>query len=99
MTGDPNFHTMRISGLHNKKLIQILLDSGSTHNFLDLDTAKKLGCTLEAVNPLPITGGGGHQLVAPYICKNFTWTLQQTQFSADVIVLPLKCADLILGIQ
>ncbi|KAI5437151.1 hypothetical protein KIW84_023321 [Lathyrus oleraceus] len=34
-----------------------LLDSGSTHNFLDLEMARKLGCKLEAITPLSITGG------------------------------------------
>lgn len=61
--------------------------------------AKKLGCKLEAISPLMVTGGGGHMLEAPFICRGFKWVLQQTTFSADVIVLPLVCCDLILGMQ
>ncbi|GAU25035.1 hypothetical protein TSUD_155090 [Trifolium subterraneum] len=99
LTGISTYQTMRISGLHDKKVIQILLDSGSTHNFLDLEVAKKLGCVLEEIPPLPITGGGGHMLQAAFISRGFQWTLQQTKFTADVIVLPLVCCDLILGIQ
>ncbi|GAU40456.1 hypothetical protein TSUD_141360 [Trifolium subterraneum] len=99
LTGVSNYQTMRILGLHYKKLLHILLDNGSTHNFLDLDIAKKLGCTLEAIPPLSVTGGGGHKLGASFICRNFKWVLQQSQFTADVIVLPLVCCDLILGIQ
>lgn len=45
MTGISNYQTMRVTGMHDKKLLQILFDSGSTHNFLDLETTKKLGCT------------------------------------------------------
>lgn len=56
LIGTPNFQTMRVTGMHNKKLIHILLDSGSAHNFLDLDLAKKLGCKLEVVTPMNITG-------------------------------------------
>ena len=33
------------------------------------------------------------------ICKEFTWQLQQTKFTVDVIVLSLVFCDLILGIQ
>ncbi|GAU28307.1 hypothetical protein TSUD_256350 [Trifolium subterraneum] len=44
-------------------------------------------------------GGGGHQLEAAFVCKGFKWQLQQVLFTADVIVLPLGCCDLILGIQ
>jgi hypothetical protein len=99
LTGVSNYQTMRISGLHDKKLLHILLDSGSTHNFLDLNIAKKLGCKLEAIPPLPVTGGGGHKLEAAFTCRYFKWVLQQSEFTADVIVLPLVCCDLILDIQ
>lgn len=34
LTGVSNYQTIRVNGLHNKKLLQILIDSGSTHNFL-----------------------------------------------------------------
>lgn len=46
-----------------------------------------------------ITGGGGHNLIAPFICKGFKWTMHNQEFTADMIVLPLGCCDLILGIQ
>jgi hypothetical protein len=84
--------------LHDKKLLHNLLDIGSTHNFLDLNIAKKLGCKLEAIASLPVTGGGGHKLEPAFICRNFKWVLQQSEFTADIIVLPLVCCDLILGI-
>lgn len=90
---------MRVTGMLDKKLLHILLDSGSTHNFLDLEVAKKLGCKLEKVTSLLVTAGGGTTLKAPYICRNFTSQLQQGTFTADVIVLPLGLCDLILGIQ
>ncbi|XP_058754567.1 uncharacterized protein LOC131627728 [Vicia villosa] len=99
LTGIANFHTMRVTGLHDKKMLHILLDSGNTHNFLDLEIAKAIGCKLEAIPPLSVTGGGGHKLEAAFICRGFKWQLQQAQFTADVIVLPLVCCDLILGIQ
>ncbi|XP_058740833.1 uncharacterized protein LOC131613154 [Vicia villosa] len=99
LTGIANYHTMRVTGLHDKRLLHILLDSGSTHNFLDLEVAKSLGCKLEVISPLTVTGGGRHQLQAAFICRSLKWKLQQTQFTADVIVLPLVCCDLILGIQ
>ncbi|GAU25735.1 hypothetical protein TSUD_216660 [Trifolium subterraneum] len=99
LNGVANYQTMRVTGMHEKKLLHILLDSGSTHNFLDLEVAKSLGCKLEAIPPLSVIGGGGHQLEAAFVCKGFKWQLQQVLFTADVIVLPLGCCDLILGIQ
>jgi hypothetical protein len=61
--------------------------------------AKKLGCKLEKVKTMSITAGGGHKLEAPFICKGFTWTMHNREFTIDVIVLPLVCCDLILGVQ
>lgn len=99
LTGISSYQTMRVNGMHNKKILQILVDSGSTHNFLDLELAKKLGCKLEAIPSMTVTAGGGNKLQAPFLCKGFTWNLQQTEFSADVLVLPLGCCDLILWVQ
>lgn len=99
LTGTSNFQTMRVTGLHNKKTIHVLIDSGSTHNFLDLAAAKRLGCKLESVPPMSVTAGGGNKIQAPYLCRGFTWQLQNSSFNEDVIVMPLVCCDLVLGVQ
>lgn len=36
--------TMKLNGYYKKKRLSILIDLKSTHNFLDLTTAKQLGC-------------------------------------------------------
>lgn len=99
MTGMSCYQTMRVTGMYDKKLLHILLDSGSTHNFLDLELAKKLGCKLEPANLMPITTSGGHKLVASYVCKGFKWKLQQATFTTGMIVLPVGSYDVILGIH
>lgn len=42
LTGNSGFHTMRVVGYVGKKPIHILIDSGSTHNFIDEPLATKL---------------------------------------------------------
>jgi len=39
MNGGTSFHTMRVNGHLGKKTIHILIDSGSTHKFLDVNLA------------------------------------------------------------
>lgn len=51
---------MRVNGHANKKVLHIMVDSGSSHNFLDLQTAKRLGCKLRNVCPLQIEVANGH---------------------------------------
>ena len=46
LSGIPTHNTMRVKGHILRQLLHILMDSGSTHNFLDLHTTKKLGCKL-----------------------------------------------------
>lgn len=42
LTGNIIHHTIRIQGMIKKKAITILIDSGSTHNFLDSGIANRL---------------------------------------------------------
>ena len=43
------YHTVRINGHVGKKTIHILIDSGSTHNFLNVNLDKRLGCKMESI--------------------------------------------------
>lgn len=40
LSGSQGFSTMRVRGLVKGRAIQILIDSGSTHNFVDLNVAQ-----------------------------------------------------------
>lgn len=71
LTGASCYQTLRVKGLYYKRVLQILLDSGSTHNFLDLAMARKLGCKLEAVKPMAITGGVDTSLRLPLCARGF----------------------------
>lgn len=42
--------TMKLVGIYKKKNLNILVDSGSTHNFLDAQVAKRVRCTLQIIN-------------------------------------------------
>jgi len=99
MCGNTGFQTMRINGHVGKKTIHILIDSGSTHNFLDVNSAKKLGCKLEPLAEQPVTIAGGNKLPCHYVCKGFRWWLHGTEFKSDVYLLPLGSCDLVLGVQ
>lgn len=41
--GKDTSQTMRLKGKYKKRTVNILVDSGSTHNFLDTKVAKDLG--------------------------------------------------------
>lgn len=37
------YQTIRVTGYHVKKPLQVLIDTGSTYNFIDQKVSKKLG--------------------------------------------------------
>ena len=71
VNGAPGYQTMRVTGHYGRRPIQLLIDSGSTHNFLDIELAKKLGCKMEPICMQPVTVADGSELHCQYVCKNF----------------------------
>nr|GEX68256.1 hypothetical protein [Tanacetum cinerariifolium] len=63
LTGRNTFQTMRVNGYVGKHEIHILIDSGSTHNFLDSNTAKRIGCQLKSTYPLQVTVANGCEMM------------------------------------
>ncbi|KAG8391290.1 hypothetical protein BUALT_Bualt01G0172600 [Buddleja alternifolia] len=67
MTGIHDFRTMRVNGTSQGKSVHILIDIESTHNFLDLQAAKRLGCKLESTTPFPVAMVDGSKIYSSYI--------------------------------
>ena len=49
MSGNSGFQAMRVNGYIGNKILHIVVDSRSTHNFLDEQLARRLGCRLEPI--------------------------------------------------
>ncbi|KAL0292219.1 UNVERIFIED_CONTAM: hypothetical protein Sangu_2530700, partial [Sesamum angustifolium] len=62
MTGLHDYRTMRVTGNVRDKPVHILIDTGSTHNFLDLEMAKRLCCKLDSTEPFPVAVANGHKI-------------------------------------
>ena len=99
LTGTTSFRTIRVTGYYKKKPLHILIDSGSTHNFLDAHVAKKLGCRIEVIPSLNVVVVDGNKVQISNVVKSFTWMIQNTSFSYGIMLLPLGCCDLVLGVE
>lgn len=99
ITGSVSFRTMRVRGNVKKRLMMILIDSGSTHNFLSPEIVKRTGCLVDETEALPVMVADGTMMHSKAVCKNFEWQMQGTDFKADMRVLPLQGCDMVLGIQ
>ncbi|XP_071726817.1 uncharacterized protein [Rutidosis leptorrhynchoides] len=99
LTGVSDYQTMRVTGQVNKIVFQILIDSGSTHNFLDINVAKKLGCTIKKGETIPVMVPGGNTMYNANVCEALQWQISGETFVSDMLILPIGGCEIVLGIQ
>lgn len=99
VTGVSDYTTMRVRGVQGKKTIYVLIDSGSTHNFIDRKLAKMLGCKLESTHRTQVAVADGSRIAVDGRVDGFKWQFQGVEFQADFMVIPLGCHDVVLGVQ
>nr|GEW37703.1 transposon Ty3-I Gag-Pol polyprotein [Tanacetum cinerariifolium] len=98
LTGENSYRTMRVKAHVRKNVVHTLVDCGSTHNFQDWNIARKLGCKLRKMCPLEIFVANGMVMSSKYTCKDFSWEFQGVTYTTDVMILPLRGCEMVLGI-
>ena len=78
--GSTSYQIMRICGNIKKKVITILIDLGSTHNFLDPIVAKRIGCSIQTTNPMKVIVVIITRSTSDAICRRLTWNMQEKEF-------------------
>ena len=97
--GADDCKTMRVVGRIKKQSLVMLIDSGSTHNFIDQSVAKRLKCKTHLTAGLNVTVANGEVLKSQKACKAVIWESQGLLQTTDFLVLPLRGCDLVLGVQ
>lgn len=64
-------NTTRLQGDAQENKVTILLDSGSTHSFLDIETARKIGCEVSEASPMRVTVANESHLMSRHFCPVF----------------------------
>lgn len=99
MAGVPSTDTFRLYGLINHARMTILVDSGSTHNFVQPRVAKFLNLPVQDTLPLHVMVGNGSILDCQQIFPDATVLIQNHSFTVTLCVLPLSGADVVLGVE
>lgn len=76
----------------------LLVDSGSTHNFIQQQLVTQLGLPCWKTTPLRVMVGNGQQLECNCFCEAVTIDIQTTPFTVDLYVLPIAGANVVLGV-
>ena len=64
LKGVANNKIIKVEGQFKGSNLMILIDSGSTHNFLDKSTAKRLKCQLTRTPPLSVIVANGQRVLS-----------------------------------
>ncbi|PHU04209.1 hypothetical protein BC332_25031 [Capsicum chinense] len=99
MNGIHEFRTIRVTTFVKGKVVHVLIKTRSTHNFLDSNTARRLGCMLTTISPIGVSVVDGKEIQSNYICRKMAWKMQGMTFDSDVLVLPIGGCNMVLGIQ
>ncbi|XP_076922977.1 uncharacterized protein LOC143584951 [Bidens hawaiensis] len=93
--GVNSFSTMRVKGSIGIKPLQILIDSRSTHNFLNKELALKMKCPIKPISALSITIDDGNKLACTHLFEHFKWSMEELtmRFKVASQMFELKVID------
>ncbi|OMO79271.1 reverse transcriptase [Corchorus capsularis] len=95
ITGTPSSRTMWIRGSLEGYPLLILIDSGSTHSFLDSTLARELNLPIEYKEELRVMVANGERVYCEGVYRGVSLLLGNSIFTLDLLLLslPVKKAD------
>uniref|UniRef100_A0A2N9FZ49 Chromo domain-containing protein n=1 Tax=Fagus sylvatica TaxID=28930 RepID=A0A2N9FZ49_FAGSY len=99
IAGTPSPQTMRVKANVEGKVVIILIDTGSTHNFMSENMAARLKLQLSGTAKFNVTVASGEKIPSNGRCPRIRVALQGTTLITDFYLLPLEGFDAILGAQ
>jgi hypothetical protein len=99
LTNNYAHNTIRIRGNYHGRELVILIDSGSTHNFIDEHIARELQISIERSLVLAVTIANGSTILCDSYTTEFKWFMQNYEFVVDLKILKLGRCDVVLGMD
>jgi predicted aspartyl protease len=90
---------MQLSIVINGARLTALLDSGSTHNFVDTEVTARTGILLAACSGLRVAVANGDHVASPGCCRNLRIEVGKEPFYINGYGLSLGSYDMVLGVQ
>lgn len=93
-------NTIKIVGNIKQIPLVILIDSGSTHSFIDHQVPKNLGqMGVPIKGLLRVRVANGHEQFCSHFSPSFMWEMRNNQFHFDLRWLQVKGCDIVLGMD
>jgi Retroviral aspartyl protease len=95
----PVYNTMKFKGVIGHVPVSALLDSGSTHSFVNPLVLHENTHQITSTNPMIVMVANGERMVTDSKCEALQFSIQGHDFQHDLRVLPVKGYDVILGLD
>nr|XP_045090196.1 uncharacterized protein LOC120962006 [Aegilops tauschii subsp. strangulata] len=99
VAGTESSGTMRLRALVGNQVMLLLVDSGSTHTFVNSTFASRAGCTVQEAEPVTVRVANGETLKSTQQVSQLKWWCQGHTFSTDMRLLDLGAYDAVLGVD
>jgi len=99
LAGTPTPRTMRLRGIIGVVEVVVLIDTGSTHSFVDPNVASKAQLPADEKGQLTVMVADGATLSCQGQCKAVSILLQGCKFSVTLHLLVLGGCDVVLGVD
>ena len=77
----------------------ILVDGGSTHNFIQAGIISLLKLPINSYRKFEVIVGNGNTLTCEGVCAVVPIKIQNKVFLVDCYILPIQGAEVVLGVQ
>ena len=91
--------TLKIEGNIMKKKVIVLVDSGSTHNFIHCKIAKELNFFLYPAQECQVMVENGGTINFSRKCHNIKVSMGEYALNSPILSIPMGGADVVLGVQ
>lgn len=90
--------TLHLVATLSGQAVLLLVDGGSTHNFIQQALVTQLCLPCRTTTPLKVMVGNGQHLECTSCCEAVTIIIQSISFTVDLYVLPITSANVVLGV-
>jgi hypothetical protein len=99
LSGAPQHRAIQLRALIRNQVLVILVDSGSSHTFLNSVLADKLQVAVSPLPPMSVKVANGVSLSCSGEVKGFEWWVQGHTFNMDTKIIDMGAYDLVLGMD
>jgi hypothetical protein len=97
LTGSHSSSTLQLATVVHGVPLEALVDSGSTHSFVDATTPDRLGLHIEELPGLIVGVANGDRVPALGVCRDISIRIDAEDFTVDLYVIRLGGYELVLG--